>query len=77
MSRANESRARNVINREAAASKRASGIRYLGSRSRDCDEEWMRQIAIMPNDTRSLTGQLMGDPISGDPRRPWLHGGEA
>lgn len=71
------SRKDHAIHRESSASKRASGIRYLGSRSRDCDEEWMRQIAIMPNDTRSLTSQLMGDPIPNDPRRYWLNGGEA
>lgn len=66
---------RNEANREMSNAKREAGIRYLGSRSKDADAEWMRQIEIMPRDTRGLTGQLLGDPIPNDPRRPWLQGG--
>lgn len=29
------------------------------------------RLAEIPPDTRDLTGRLLGDPIPGDPRRPW------
>ena len=61
---------------EVTNSKRKAGIRYLGTRSKAVDAEWKRQIELMPQDTRDLTGRLMGDPIPGDPRRPLAAGGK-
>lgn len=65
-------RERDKTNRDMANAKREAGIRYLGRGSKEADAEWMRQMEIMPCDTRSLTGRLMGDPVPGDPRRPWI-----
>lgn len=64
---------RDRIRQRASNSRREAGIRYLGSRSREADAEWKRQMALMPKDTRDLTGRLMGDPIPGDPRRALAH----
>lgn len=61
---------------EVTSSKRKAGIRYLGTRSKAVDAEWKRQMELMPQDTRDLTGRLMGDPIPGDPRRPLAAGGK-
>lgn len=70
-------RERDKVNREMSNAKCEAGIRYLGSRSKDADAGWMRQMEMMPRDTRDLTGRLLGDPVPGDPRRPWLQGGGA
>lgn len=51
--------------KEAAAAKRAAGFRYSDTRS----DDWLKQV--IPVDTRSLTGIIMGDPIPGDTRTPW------
>lgn len=64
------------MNKEVSNTKREAGIRYLGSRSKSADAEWEHQMALMPRDTRDLTGRLMGDPIPGDPRRQFASGGK-
>lgn len=63
----------NRVQRERDTTRREAGIRYLGRCSREADAEWKRQLALMPRDTRDLTGRLMGDPIPGDPRRALAH----
>lgn len=69
-------RERDKMNREVSNSKREAGIRYLGSRSKAAEVGWEQQMAMMPRDTRDLTGRLLGDPIPGDPRRLLAAGGE-
>lgn len=57
--------------REISAAKKA-GLSYSeGQRSRQAEQGWLRQINLMPSDTRTLTGVIAGDPIPGDPRCPW------
>lgn len=35
--------------------------------------ELERRLSLIPQDSRDLTGKLMGDPIIPDQRRPWLN----
>ena len=68
-----KARRKQAINREVSAAKAAAGIRFLGKASKQTEQDWRRQMEIRVEDTRSLTGQILGDPIPGDPRRPWLN----
>lgn len=43
---------------------------------KELNAELARQEKLMPRDTRSLTGRIMGDPIP-DSRAPWRGGGRA
>lgn len=45
-----------------------NGIR-LGEGVRLSADELRRRRALIPDDTRDLTGRVFGDPIPGDPRR--------
>jgi hypothetical protein len=38
------------------------------------DRDASARLAEIPPDTRTMTQALLGDPIPGDPRRPWLQG---
>ena len=64
------------IEKEITANKRAAGIANYARRDREAEQEWRRQRDLKIIDTRDLTGQLMGDPIPGDPRRAFAAGGE-
>lgn len=69
--RARQYRKRRELEKEVSAAKRATGQRYGGSR---IDERVVAaRLAEIPEDTRSLTARMMGDPIPNDPRRPWRY----
>lgn len=58
--------------REMAAAKKAAGLRRLTpNRSSFAEQDAARQWYLVPDDTRSITAHVMGDPIPGDPRCPW------
>lgn len=42
---------------------------------RSVKEDAAARLAEIPADTRDFTARMFGDPIPGDPRRPWLNGG--
>lgn len=52
-----------AIEREAAAAKRAAGLRYFGERVQREDIE--ARMAEIPYDTRDLTARIFGDPLPG------------
>lgn len=61
-----------AMGRELTEAKRAAGIwRDNGFRNSYAEQGWRDQMEIDVPDTRNLTGQLLGDPIPGDPRAPW------
>ena len=47
--------------RAASRAKRDAGLARMAYRVRD--DEWMARLSEIPDDTRDLTGRLMGDPI--------------
>ncbi len=51
-----------------AAAKKSAGLQFCVGQKRG-KESWLRQAALIPEDTRDLTARLMGDPIPSDPRR--------
>lgn len=51
------------IEREAAAAKKAAGLRYFGERAKIEDIE--ARLAEIPYDTRDLTARIFGDPLPG------------
>lgn len=55
--------------REGAAGKKAAGLRGMAGRINL--EELAKRRGEIPDDNRSLTGLVMGDPIINDPRCPW------
>jgi hypothetical protein len=55
---------RNEMNREVSANKRAAG-QYASRPGTKINAEWLRQMASFPEDTRTLTGRLAGDPLPG------------
>ena len=58
--------------REMSAAKKAAGISRIASKcNSQAEQGFARQITIMPKDTRSTTGFVLGDPIPGDPRCSW------
>lgn len=61
---------RNREQREASAAKKAAGLRHQATFS-VTKMDFEARLAEIPPDTRSLTQRLCGDPIPGDPRRPW------
>lgn len=57
---------RNEINREMSALKKAAGLTKMqqwGRRKKNSDVFW--QEPNLPDDTRTITGILMGDPLTG------------
>lgn len=64
---------RDEDNRHAAASKKAAGLTmYVGRHlTSQAEEGFHRQIPLMPDDTRTLTARMFGDPVPNDPRAPW------
>lgn len=60
--------------KDMAQAKRSAGLRYINGRVNR--EEAEARLAEIPEDTRSLTARMLGDPIPGDPRRPWLNGAD-
>lgn len=59
------------ISKEMSAAKRAAGLTMYQPSTSHAERDWLRQLGQMPEDRRSLTGRMFGDPISGDPRTPW------
>jgi hypothetical protein len=61
---------RNQEQREISAAKKAAGLRHAATFS-VTRIDFEARLAEIPRDDRCLTARLMGDPIPGDPRRPW------
>lgn len=51
--------------REVSARKKAAGLTYLAGRGAQAHRDWLRQIPLMPADTRNLTARICGDPLPG------------
>ena len=64
------SKLRNQVNREVSAAKKAAGLTYFSGRG--VEESAYRLMELIPADVRNLTQRICGDPIPGDPRRPWV-----
>ena len=56
-------RAMNEMKREATVNRKAAGIGYASGAATDRDA--LLLMAMVPQDTRDLTGRLMGDPLPG------------
>ena len=59
------------LSRELKKAHEAAGVLAEDARVRAAARKQMRLIP--KRDTRDLTGKVFGDPITNDPRRPWLN----
>lgn len=56
-------RDRMAAEREVAASRRAAGLRYMNGHRMATSAEIAARLAEIPDDTRTLTQRICGDPI--------------
>lgn len=62
---------REVEVKAMSAAKKAAGIPMYQPSASLAERDWKRQLELMPEDRRSLTARMFGDPIGNDPRTPW------
>lgn len=56
----------NVMTKEMAAARRAAGlVRVADQHACAAHRDWLRQLPLIPDDTRSLSARLLGDPLPG------------
>ncbi len=55
---------RDAMQREVSAAKRASGLSFnVGWHDSKTHQDWLNQVDLIPQDTRTPAQRLMGEPI--------------